>query len=352
MSNDRSGGVVQISAVPMALVGMCGMLGACTSGVLFYPLDTVRTRLQLQFALQPPHPSATHGGGGSGSGGGVVRHGVFGTFRAMFLEEHARSFYRGLHIHVAALSGWAFVYFGMYNALKRTHIPWLRAGHPVQQAGAAGAAWATSVLLTNPLWILKTRAQVRCEPMTLGRIWGELGELHHSGKLLVGASAAMWGAITVMIQLPLYEHLKLEMVRRRWCCAEDTPSFAHTHTTSSNNEGHSINNNNTNINNSNINNSTNEQVMLTPRGYIVCTSISMTVSSLLTYPQDVVRARLQGTTNLYAGAWQCVRSIWAKEGLRGMYAGIGAHLLRLLPTSAVTFLVYEHLLTRLHQHWR
>lgn len=38
-----------------------------------------------------------------------------------------------------------------------------------------------------------------------------------------------------------------------------------------------------------------------------------------------------------------IRSIVAKEGMRGMYAGYGAFLLRDLPFDAIEFVAYEQL---------
>jgi solute carrier family 25 folate transporter 32 len=272
-------------SLPIAvLFGFSGAFGACTSGVLLYPLDTVRTRLQVQC-----EPSSAR-----------RYSGMFSAFRLMFREESLRSFYRGLPIHISALSTWAFIYFGTYNSLKHS----LPAGpdHPFQQSVSAGCAWITSVFFTNPLWIVKTRAQLHNGPFSLYRAFTELQELRRRGTLMVGANAAMGGAVTVMIQLPLYERLKV---------------FLHEHQVLQSGDG-----------------------SLSPLGYFACSSLSMTVSSVLTYPQDVVRARLQGTDR-YTGAMDCVRQTYRLEGLRGLYAGLGAHLARLLPTSAITFLVYE-----------
>jgi len=45
----------------------------------------------------------------------------------------------------------------------------------------------------------------------------------------------------------------------------------------------------------------------------------------------------------FAGAIKAVKSICAKEGFKGMYAGYGSFLLRDLPFDAIEFVTYEQL---------
>jgi len=45
----------------------------------------------------------------------------------------------------------------------------------------------------------------------------------------------------------------------------------------------------------------------------------------------------------FSGLLNAVKSILAKEGVRGMYAGYGSFLLRDLPFDAIEFLAYEQL---------
>ncbi|KAF6255593.1 mitochondrial carrier domain-containing protein [Scenedesmus sp. NREL 46B-D3] len=64
-------------------------------------------------------------------------------------------------------------------------------------------------------------------------------------------------------------------------------------------------------------------------------------ASLTRVPTEVVKQRLQ--TREFAGAMSAIRSIVAKEGMRGLYAGYGAFLLRDLPFDAIEFVAYEQL---------
>lgn len=71
---------------------------------------------------------------------------------------------------------------------------------------------------------------------------------------------------------------------------------------------------------------------------------------LLTHPLDTVRTRLAAQREgqrMYAGALDCLRSTWAKEGLAGIYAGCGVSLLEIAPYSAIAFAGYEGMKQRL-----
>ena len=64
---------------------------------------------------------------------------------------------------------------------------------------------------------------------------------------------------------------------------------------------------------------------------------------LSSYPLDVVKSKMQtdgfGSARKY-GTWlQCAGDMWAKEGARGFWRGIGPTLARAMPVSAGTFAV-------------
>ena len=49
------------------------------------------------------------------------------------------------------------------------------------------------------------------------------------------------------------------------------------------------------------------------------------------------------TTHLYPNVRICIRRTWAEEGYRGFYRGLGTNLIRVLPGTCVTFVVYENI---------
>ncbi|KAI4384505.1 hypothetical protein MLD38_002651 [Melastoma candidum] len=64
-----------------------------------------------------------------------------------------------------------------------------------------------------------------------------------------------------------------------------------------------------------------------------------------TYPLDLVRTRLAAQTNIvyYRGIWHTFQTITREEGLLGLYKGLGATLLGVGPSIAISFSVYEML---------
>lgn len=63
---------------------------------------------------------------------------------------------------------------------------------------------------------------------------------------------------------------------------------------------------------------------------------------------QVLRSRLQqrmdARTLQYSGIGDVVRKTLAREGIGGFYKGLAPNVLRVMPQSALTFLVYESIL--------
>jgi len=78
---------------------------------------------------------------------------------------------------------------------------------------------------------------------------------------------------------------------------------------------------------------------------------SKLAASLITYPQQVIRSRLQQRSSRYAmryrTAWSAIRVTLRREGIAGLYKGLAPSMLRVMPSSAITFLVYEKVMAAL-----
>ncbi|KAJ7964586.1 Mitochondrial substrate carrier family protein [Quillaja saponaria] len=72
----------------------------------------------------------------------------------------------------------------------------------------------------------------------------------------------------------------------------------------------------------------------------------------VTYPLDLVRTRLAAQTNViyYRGLWHALQTIVKEEGILGLYKGLGATLLGVGPSIAISFSVYETLRSFWHSH--
>jgi hypothetical protein len=70
------------------------------------------------------------------------------------------------------------------------------------------------------------------------------------------------------------------------------------------------------------------------------------VAHLLTYPNDVLRRRLQmdgadGARPRYRGYVDCALQVVRSEGWAGLYRGLGVCMVRAVPNTGIQFMVYE-----------
>ncbi|ELR03503.1 hypothetical protein GMDG_01254, partial [Pseudogymnoascus destructans 20631-21] len=69
-------------------------------------------------------------------------------------------------------------------------------------------------------------------------------------------------------------------------------------------------------------------------------------AAIAAYPHEVVRTRLRAAPThnglqKYTGLYQCFCLVWKEEGLAALYGGLTAHVLRVVPATAIVFGVYE-----------
>lgn len=71
---------------------------------------------------------------------------------------------------------------------------------------------------------------------------------------------------------------------------------------------------------------------------------------MITYPYQVIKSKLQQREIViegqpmhkrYEGTLDCVKQIWRKERFVGFFRGVVPNSLKVAPSSALTFLVYE-----------
>ncbi|KFA61402.1 hypothetical protein S40285_03606 [Stachybotrys chlorohalonatus IBT 40285] len=339
---------------------MAGAIGGFTSGVVTCPLDVIKTKLQAQGGF-------THVDMGRHAGHPKLYNGLVGTAKVIWREEGIRGMYRGLGpIVLGYLPTWA-VWFTVYNESKVRLAPHYENIH-ILNLWSAIIAGASSTIVTNPIWVIKTRLMSQSnksakEPYslfpktgstpttrpTMHSPWHYRSTLDAARKMYTsegitafysGLTPALLGLSHVAVQFPTYEYLKTTFT------------------------GHSMG----------------EALASGEKenwfGVLSASVLSKILASSATYPHEVIRTRLQtqrrpvageqylqglGITGAtpsetaklqtpkYRGVVMTFRTILHEEGWRAFYAGLGTNMMRAVPAATVTMLTYEYVMKQLNQ---
>ncbi|KAF3760666.1 mitochondrial carrier [Cryphonectria parasitica EP155] len=351
---------------------LAGAVGGFTSGIVTCPLDVIKTKLQAQGGLAQLQ-SGLH------VGQPRIYNGLVGTASVIWRDEGLRGMYRGLGpIILGYLPTWA-VWFTVYNKSKT----WLGQYHHntfVINFWSSIIAGASSTIVTNPIWVIKTRlmsqtghhdrhgfslfpkgANTPTSRPTMSMHGYYHSTLDAARKMYTtegirafysGLTPALLGLTHVAVQFPAYEFLKTKFTGQGM--------------------GASPTNND-------------------PKAQwfgILCASIfSKIAASSATYPHEVIRTRLQtqrrpmpgsdypGVANVggipgtkagglspkatekaqeqssakYRGIVRTFQTILREEGWRAFYAGMGTNMMRAVPAATVTMLTYEFMMRELNQ---
>ena len=86
---------------------------------------------------------------------------------------------------------------------------------------------------------------------------------------------------------------------------------------------------------------------------LVISGFAKVTAGTATYPYQVIRSRLQtyhADERFGKGITGVAKKVWQEAGWRGFYRGLGTNIVRVLPATWVTFLVYENVRYYL-PHW-
>ncbi|CCM03972.1 uncharacterized protein FIBRA_06128 [Fibroporia radiculosa] len=283
-------------------------LGAGVVAVLcMHPLDLLKVKFQV--ATDKPK-------------GGIGMQ-IWHTLRDIKDQQGWRGLYRGLAPNIAGnATSWGF-YFLFYNMLKNRAA----GGDPNYQLSpgsyllCSAEASAVTAIMTNPIWVVKVRMfTTRAgSPESYQGLWHGLSSIYHKEGaygLYRGTSLALFGVSNGAIQFMAYEEMKrwgFERKRRQYTKA----GIEYTA----------------------------RDDKLSNTAYTIMSGASKLTALTLTYPYQVVRSRIQNnaTIHLYPSIPACIKRTWREEGFRGFYRGLGTNLVRVLPGTCVTFVVYENL---------
>ncbi len=291
---------------------LAGGVAGAISATVTCPVEVVKTHLQ-----------ASRGG----SEVAIAARGPFGIARAIAQAEGIRGFFRGLAPTLVGILPARATYFWAYTTTK-TGLSEKFGDNSFVHMASAAAAGISSNTLTNPIWVLKSRVQLQAGA-TSPRAYRGYGDaivriFREEGipGFFRGLSASYWGVTEGAIQFVCYERIKRRMVadnRARIANGEylkrDGAPADPTH--------------------------------LSSLQYISAAAFSKLIASVSTYPHEVVRLRMReqpqfvGALPKYRGMIQSLKLITREEGRRGLYAGMGTHLARVVPNAALMFFTFE-----------
>lgn len=293
---------------------VAGGIAGSFSATLTCPMEVVKTHLQ-----------ASRGG----SEVALACRGPVDVARKIARAEGFRGFFRGLLPTLIGILPARATYFWAYTTTKSALSDRFGDTSPVHMTAAA-AAGITSNTLTNPIWLMKSRVQLQAGATSnnprlyrgygdaIVRIFREEG----IAGFFKGLSASYWGVTEGAMHFVVYERIKRKMVndnRARIARGEflsrpgPPPNPEH----------------------------------LTSIQYISAAAVSKLIASVSTYPHEVVRLRMReqpqfiGAPQKYRGMIQSLRLIAREEGRKGLYAGMGTHLARVVPNAALMFFTFE-----------
>lgn len=293
-----------------AVAGACAGL---VSSIVTCPLDVVKTKLQAQSGPSRPLRSGWSGPAGhpnGGIGGGAAREawekklrdqarakgvsvaeissqyeGLSGTMRKIWTENGIKGFYRGLGPTIFGyLPTWA-IYFTVYDQCKTflaSNFNPTGEEDFINHIFSAMTAGMVSTTCTSPLWVVKTRFMLQSvkDPSTrpyrhTGDAFVQIYRTEGLRGFYRGLLPSLFGVSHVAVQFPLYENFKA------WAREQ---------------------------------NDTDE---LTPSAILLCSSGAKMIASMLTYPHEVLRTRLQMQPRIVGSVASSPSPAPAKGGLEG-----------------------------------
>jgi solute carrier family 25 folate transporter 32 len=200
---------------------------------------------------------------------------------------------------------------------------------PADFFAASLAAGALTQVITNPIWVLKTRmlASDRSAAGAYPSMWAgavrllrEEGPLGFYRGMGVGMLAVSHGAVQFAVYDPARKAYLARRQSRRLIGGGDEGKDE-----GEREEG--------------------QGSVVSNEATVVLSTVSKLVAGAATYPLQVLRSRLQhydAEEQFGKGIRGVVRKLWQEEGVRGFYKGVMPGVVRVLPATWVTFLVYEN----------
>lgn len=344
---------------------VAGLSAGAATTLIMHPLDLIKVRLQVDDYYRARTNTNTGLGTQATGMTGRVRH-ILASFTSY------KDLYRGLGVNIVGNTvSWG-LYFALYNRLKRELLVYGSGSgngsgadgkQVIQQQhlylAAAMMAGTTTSFLTNPLWVLKTRmlGTSAAAPPTASNSPGVnptvakeslRSILRNEGlpALWRGFVPGLFGVVQSSLQFTVYEDLKQRRLKYHRRRQEQESAF------NSDGEGNSTSGGD------------GKGQQLPTLEYLSISACSKIIATVLLYPYQLVRSRMQmphrpqtPTSATAAAAATPVKhtvsafrilahTVRTEGGYTALYKGLGANLLKVVPSTCITFLVYEKVQAR------
>jgi len=224
----------------------------------------------------------------------------------IYHSEGPRALFKGLGPNLVGVAPSRAIYFCTYSKVKGLcnqyftvpDTPW------VHFTSAASAGFV-SCTLTNPIWFVKTRLQLDQSKYGTQTAWMCIKSIYRKKGIrgfYKGITASYFGISETIINFVIYEYLKTQF--------NQSDAYVNSHPFVQN---------------------------------LMSAGISKSCASCLTYPHEVARTRLRQEGEKYKRFWQTIFLVLREEGGKGLYRGLGIHLLRAIPNTAIMMAIYDQI---------
>ncbi|KAL8371706.1 hypothetical protein RB595_001490 [Gaeumannomyces hyphopodioides] len=328
---------------PALIETIAGLSAGTVATLVVHPLDIVKTRMQIHrsniatAAAGSPRPVAP-------------RLTTVTLLRSLVqTQSPVAALYRGLTPNlVGNAASWASFFF-LKSRCERAVVLLKGQGQeqeqrqltPADYFASSALAGAGVQVLTNPVWVLKTR-MLSSDRGSAGaypsmregaaRIWrseGPAGFYRGLGISLLGVSH---GAV----QFAVYEPAKRVYLDRRLRRRQQQQQQQQRRREQQQQQG--------GRDDAGGKDDTTAAAISNEATVVISTAAKLTAGAV-TYPYQVLRSRLQNydaEARFGRGIAGVARRLWREEGPRGFYRGLVPGVVRVLPATWVTFLVYEN----------
>lgn len=277
---------------------------AGTGSIVLFPLELIKVHMMVSDGhsknLIPKYNNPLH------------------ALKLIYKEQGALGLYRGCHFTLFSSIAWS-TYFFFYETAKQHYSDNFKSTYPESfKLAVAFEAALLARLLTNPMWVLKTRVMLQRTSKHwygdtldgIAKIWKLDGIRGFYSGLVPGLILSFSGAL----QMYFYETLK-----------EVMSSESNTYRTS------------------------------------IAGGVSKVLATTMMYPAQTIMVRLQQEqyTNyiskhakeitykaqepkLFNGMLNCILKTFEYEGIRGFFRGLSVQMLKQFPGNALFFIIYEN----------